>query len=65
MTSAHVCSDPSEFAALASEWDALRRRSKGATPFQSHTWLHSWWQSYGRPGRLRGLGTAAEGRPCR
>ncbi|MEV5337544.1 GNAT family N-acetyltransferase [Streptomyces sp. NPDC052676] len=24
-----------------------------ATPFQSHAWLHAWWRSYGRPGRLR------------
>lgn len=62
MTSAHVCSDPSEFAALASEWDALRRRSKGATPFQSHTWLHSWWQSYGRADRLRVVLVREEGR---
>jgi hypothetical protein len=31
----------------------LYRRCESATPFQSHAWLHSWWLSYGRPGRLR------------
>lgn len=53
MTTASVCRDPSEFAALAREWDELRGRSRGSTPFQSHTWLNSWWQSYGRTDRLR------------
>nr|WP_303246581.1 GNAT family N-acetyltransferase [Streptomyces sp. NA04227] len=28
-------------------------RCATATPFQSHAWLHSWWLSYGRTGRLR------------
>ncbi|WP_431781347.1 GNAT family N-acetyltransferase [Streptomyces chumphonensis] len=48
-----LCRDPAEFAALGPQWDALHRRSPAATPFQSHAWLHSWWLSYGRPGRLR------------
>lgn len=48
-----VCSDPLAFAALADEWAALYRRCPAATPFQSHAWLHSWWLSYGRRGRLR------------
>ncbi|MEE4541242.1 GNAT family N-acetyltransferase [Streptomyces sp. V4-01] len=48
-----VCRDPEAFAALGPEWDALYRRCPTATPFQSHAWLHSWWLSYGRPGRLR------------
>ncbi|AJP02083.1 glycosyl transferase family 1 [Streptomyces cyaneogriseus subsp. noncyanogenus] len=41
------------FAALAPEWSRLHRRCATATPFQSHAWLHSWWLSYGRRGRLR------------
>ncbi|MER5895829.1 GNAT family N-acetyltransferase [Streptomyces sp. NPDC001876] len=48
-----LCRDLSEFAGLAGEWDALHRRCSTATPFQSHAWLHSWWLSYGAPGRLR------------
>ncbi|MCT4355604.1 GNAT family N-acetyltransferase [Streptomyces sp. Je 1-79] len=28
-------------------------RCSTATPFQSHSWLHSWWVSYGTPGALR------------
>ncbi|MFI2781011.1 GNAT family N-acetyltransferase [Streptomyces sp. ALB3] len=48
-----LCRDLPDFAALAVEWDALHRRCPTATPFQSHAWLHSWWLSYGIPGRLR------------
>lgn len=48
-----ICRDPDRFGALAAEWTALHRRSPSATPFQSHAWLHSWWLSYGTPGRLR------------
>ncbi|MEV6074597.1 MULTISPECIES: GNAT family N-acetyltransferase [unclassified Streptomyces] len=48
-----LCRDPEEFGALAGEWDALHRRCVTATPFQRHAWLHSWWLSYGREGRLR------------
>lgn len=48
-----ICHDPGRFGALAAEWTALHRRTSAATPFQSHAWLHSWWLSYGTPGRLR------------
>ncbi|MFE9724942.1 GNAT family N-acetyltransferase [Streptomyces sp. NPDC005794] len=48
-----LCRDLPDFADLAAEWDALHRRCPTATPFQSHAWLHSWWLSYGTPGRLR------------
>ncbi|WP_405616849.1 GNAT family N-acetyltransferase [Streptomyces sp. NBC_01508] len=48
-----ICRDPDRFGALAAEWTALHRRCGPATPFQSHAWLHSWWLSYGTPGRLR------------
>lgn len=66
-----ICRDPEEFAALAPEWTRLHRSCPRATPFQSHAWLHSWWLSYGRPGRLRvvlvrraasGTGSEAGGR---
>lgn len=48
-----LCRDPHRFADLAPEWDALHARCPTATPFQTHAWLHSWWLSYGTPGRLR------------
>ncbi|MEY9848053.1 hypothetical protein ABH940_005154 [Streptacidiphilus sp. BW17] len=48
-----VLRDERALDALAAEWDELQDRSPGATPFQSHAWLSSWWHSYGRPGRLR------------
>ena len=38
--------------AHADEWDDLHARCSAATPFVSHAWLHSWWRSYGRRGRL-------------
>lgn len=48
-----LCRSPERFAALAPEWNALFERCPAATPFQTHAWLHSWWLSYGRRGRLR------------
>ncbi|MGW0759322.1 GNAT family N-acetyltransferase [Streptomyces sp. NPDC002814] len=51
--SVEICTDERVFAGLAEEWARLHRASEAATPFQSHAWVHSWWLSYGRPGRLR------------
>ncbi|MEW2295709.1 GNAT family N-acetyltransferase [Streptomyces sp. NPDC006743] len=48
-----LVTDARAFAALAPQWGRLFARCGAATPFQSHAWLHSWWQSYGTPGRLR------------
>ncbi|KQX13672.1 glycosyl transferase family 1 [Streptomyces sp. Root431] len=48
-----ICRDEERFGRLAAEWTALYGRCSSATPFQSHSWLHSWWLSYGRPGALR------------
>jgi CelD/BcsL family acetyltransferase involved in cellulose biosynthesis len=48
-----LVTDERDFAALAPAWGRLYRRCATATPFQSHAWLHSWWLSYGRRGRLR------------
>jgi CelD/BcsL family acetyltransferase involved in cellulose biosynthesis len=50
---AELCTDEREFTVLGPAWDRLYRRCGPATPFQSHAWLHSWWTSYGSPGRLR------------
>ncbi|MGW7353207.1 GNAT family N-acetyltransferase [Streptomyces sp. NPDC054784] len=61
-TTATLCRDPAAFAALAPEWDALYARCPGATPFQTHAWLHSWWLSYGVRGRLRLLLVRSDGR---
>jgi len=38
---------------LGEEWEDLYRRSSRATPFQTHAWLSSWWDNYGRSGALR------------
>ncbi|MEV7685721.1 GNAT family N-acetyltransferase [Streptomyces bungoensis] len=51
--SVEVCADAQAFGELAGEWERLYRACRSATPFQSHTWLHSWWLSYGTPGALR------------
>ncbi|MFV0135917.1 GNAT family N-acetyltransferase [Streptomyces sp. HMX87] len=48
-----LITDERSFAGLDTDWRRLHRRCGSATPFQSHAWLHSWWLSYGRPGRLR------------
>ena len=48
-----LVTDERAFADLAPQWARLYRSCASATPFQTHSWLHSWWQSYGRPGRLR------------
>ncbi|HYZ62748.1 MAG TPA: GNAT family N-acetyltransferase [Acetobacteraceae bacterium] len=33
--------------AIAPEWEALWRRTPGATPFQSPSWLLPWWRQFG------------------
>ncbi|MFD4522433.1 GNAT family N-acetyltransferase [Streptomyces sp. NPDC058470] len=50
---AELVTDEREFAELGPAWGRLYRNCATATPFQSHAWLHSWWLSYGTPGRLR------------
>ncbi|WP_250405016.1 GNAT family N-acetyltransferase [Streptomyces cellostaticus] len=52
---AGLVTDADAFAALAPAWGRLYERCATATPFQHHAWLHSWWRSYGGPGRLRVL----------
>ncbi|MFJ8104464.1 GNAT family N-acetyltransferase [Streptomyces sp. NPDC096132] len=51
--STELVTDEQAFAGLAPAWDRLYQRCATATPFQTHAWLHSWWLSYGRHGRLR------------
>jgi hypothetical protein len=51
--SVEVCTDERVFAGLAEEWARLYRACPAVTPFQSYAWVHSWWMSYGTPGRLR------------
>ncbi|MER6673009.1 GNAT family N-acetyltransferase [Streptomyces sp. NPDC000983] len=48
-----LVTDEDAFASLSSDWARLYGSCVTATPFQSHPWLHSWWLSYGGPGRLR------------
>ncbi|MET8580933.1 GNAT family N-acetyltransferase [Streptomyces collinus] len=48
-----LVTEEADFAALGPAWGRLYGRCGTATPFLSHAWLHSWWRSYGRPGRLR------------
>ncbi|MFF3937842.1 GNAT family N-acetyltransferase [Streptomyces phaeofaciens] len=48
-----LVTDERVFEGLAADWGRLYGRCATATPFQSHAWLHSWWLSYGRRGRLR------------
>lgn len=51
--SVELCTDERAFAELSGPWARLHAACPSATAFQSHAWLSSWWQSYGRPGRLR------------
>ena len=48
-----LVTDERAFAEVAPDWGRLYERCSAATPFQNHAWLHSWWLSYGSPGRLR------------
>ena len=48
-----VVEDSRGFAKLEEEWEDLHRRCPQATPFQSWTWLYSWWEYYGGDHELR------------
>lgn len=48
-----VIREPAGLRAVSEEWRCLYSRCSSATPFQSHAWLQSWWNSYGGKGRLR------------
>jgi CelD/BcsL family acetyltransferase involved in cellulose biosynthesis len=42
-----------DFRALEQEWEDLYHNSPLSTPFQSWSWLYSWWESYGDDYELR------------
>lgn len=48
-----VVEDTGRFLELEREWDDLYGRSRHATPFQSWSWLYSWWEAYGSGYELR------------
>jgi CelD/BcsL family acetyltransferase involved in cellulose biosynthesis len=53
--------DTDAFRSLAAQWQALARRSRATTPFNSWEWLFSWWQAYGVSESLRLLAMRHEG----
>jgi len=58
---AEILTSAGEFAALEEEWEDLHRQCPRATPFQSWSWLYSWWEAYGEDYELR-LVTVRDGR---
>src|SRR5215211_6794738 len=48
-----VVKDGRAFMALEEEWEDLYQNSPHATPFQSWSWLYSWWEFYGEGYELR------------
>jgi CelD/BcsL family acetyltransferase involved in cellulose biosynthesis len=50
---AAVLTDTKNFAGLEEEWEELYRHCPSATPFQSWSWLYSWWEHYGEAYVLR------------
>lgn len=48
-----VVDRPEELALLGPEWDELHRSAPGTTPFQSWTWMTTWWAAYGAGRALR------------
>ncbi|MEU5869071.1 GNAT family N-acetyltransferase [Nonomuraea sp. NPDC047529] len=57
-----VVTGSSRLRALAGEWADLHDRSPAATPFQSHVWLSSWWETYGRNANLSAVLLRRRGR---
>jgi CelD/BcsL family acetyltransferase involved in cellulose biosynthesis len=52
-TNTVIVDDARDFAALEEEWEDLYQNSARATPFQSWSWLYSWWEFYGEAFELR------------
>jgi CelD/BcsL family acetyltransferase involved in cellulose biosynthesis len=59
--SVETVTDGAALWALEAEWEDLYDRAVGATPFQRHAWVHSWWTEYGG-GRLRTVLVRRDGR---
>jgi hypothetical protein len=48
-----ILTNSEDFRALEEEWDDLYQDSPHTTPFQSWSWLYSWWESFGEGYELR------------
>ena len=48
-----VVEDVEQFTLLEKEWTDLYLHASGITPFQSWSWMYSWWESYGAGYELR------------
>jgi hypothetical protein len=48
-----ILTNSEDFRAMEEEWDDLYQDSPHTTPFQSWSWLYSWWESFGEGYELR------------
>ncbi len=48
-----ILTETRSFASLQEEWDELYHDCPLSTPFQSWSWLYSWWESFGEGYELR------------
>src|SRR5919112_6577320 len=48
-----VLKNTQAFTALKEDWEDLYYNSPFSTPFQSWSWLYSWWESFGEGYELR------------
>jgi CelD/BcsL family acetyltransferase involved in cellulose biosynthesis len=48
-----ILTNSEDFRALEQEWEDLYHNSPLSTPFQSWSWLYSWWESFGEGYELR------------
>jgi CelD/BcsL family acetyltransferase involved in cellulose biosynthesis len=56
-----VLTNSRDFRALEEEWEDLYYDSPLSTPFQSWSWLYSWWESFEKPYELRLITMRDEG----
>ena len=55
---------PDGFAGVAPWWDAVVEASARPSPFATRAWLSTWWETYGRGGRLLVLSLVDGGQPA-
>ena len=60
--SVRVLTTEAEFEALQESWDELFHSNPNHSPYQSWRWNYTWWQHFGKPGRLRLLVAEENGR---
>jgi len=60
--SLHTVTEDAAFLALETEWNETVDRARVAHPFLRHEWLRTWWECFGRGGRLHIVVVRAEGR---